>query len=101
VDDFGKHIGGSNEWGYCDENCELQVSSNVLNFKNIFAKKSAKKLAFFTQNKAYISVQEYDLNIVFLEKRQFFCRKLSKFAKNCDHNIDLQVTLFLQKALRK
>jgi hypothetical protein len=33
-------------------------------------------------------MQIFDHNIGFLEKRQFFRRKLSKIAENCDHNID-------------
>jgi hypothetical protein len=32
-------------------------------------------------------MQNFDHNIGFCEKRQFFRRKLSKIAKNCDHNI--------------
>jgi alpha/beta superfamily hydrolase len=33
-------------------------------------------------------MQKLDHNIVFLEKRHFFRRKLAKIAENCDHNID-------------
>jgi hypothetical protein len=33
-------------------------------------------------------MQNFDHNIGFWEKRQFFRRKLSKIAENCDHNID-------------
>jgi hypothetical protein len=33
-------------------------------------------------------VQKLDHNIGFWEKRNFFRRKLSKIAENCDHNID-------------
>jgi hypothetical protein len=33
-------------------------------------------------------MQNFDHNIGFREKRQFFRRKLSKIAENCDHNID-------------
>jgi hypothetical protein len=33
-------------------------------------------------------MQNFDRNIDFWEKRQFFRRKLSKIAENCDHNID-------------
>jgi hypothetical protein len=33
-------------------------------------------------------MQNFDHNIGFWEKRQFFCRKLAKIAENCDHNID-------------
>jgi hypothetical protein len=32
-------------------------------------------------------MQNFDHNIGFWEKRQFFRRKLSKIAENCDHNI--------------
>jgi hypothetical protein len=33
-------------------------------------------------------MKNFDHNIGFWEKRNFFRRKLSKIAKNCDHNID-------------
>jgi hypothetical protein len=33
-------------------------------------------------------MRNFDHNIGFWEKRQFFRRKLSKIAENCDHNID-------------
>jgi hypothetical protein len=33
-------------------------------------------------------MQNFDQNIGFWEKRQFFRPKLSKIAENCDHNID-------------
>jgi hypothetical protein len=33
-------------------------------------------------------MQNFDHNIGFREKRQFFRQKLSKIAENCDHNID-------------
>jgi hypothetical protein len=33
-------------------------------------------------------MQNFDHNIGFWEKRQFFRQKVSKIAKNCDHNID-------------
>jgi hypothetical protein len=33
-------------------------------------------------------MQHFDHDIGFWEKRQFFHRKLSKIAENCDHNID-------------
>jgi hypothetical protein len=33
-------------------------------------------------------MQNFDLNIGFWEKRQFFRQKLSKISENCDHNID-------------
>jgi hypothetical protein len=32
-------------------------------------------------------MHKFDHNIGFWEKRQYFCRKLSKIAENCDHNI--------------
>jgi hypothetical protein len=34
-------------------------------------------------------MQNFDHNIGFWEKRQFFRRKLPKIAENCDHNIDV------------
>jgi hypothetical protein len=33
-------------------------------------------------------MKNLDHNIGFREKRQFFRRKLSKIAENCDHHID-------------
>jgi hypothetical protein len=52
-------------------------------------------------------MQNFDHNIVFWEKRQFFRRKLSKIAENCDHNIDpweqcyLQIGVNDRESLRK
>jgi hypothetical protein len=54
--------------------------------KNIFAKKSAKKWCFWLKTKA--KLWKNDHNIGFWEKLQFFRRKLSKIAENCDRNID-------------
>jgi hypothetical protein len=36
-------------------------------------------------------MQNFDHKIDFWEKRQFFCRKLTKIAENYDHNIDLRL----------
>jgi hypothetical protein len=33
-------------------------------------------------------MQNFDLNIGFWEKRQFFRQKLQNIVENCDHNID-------------
>jgi hypothetical protein len=44
-------------------------------------------LAFFAQTTASFC-KKFDHNIVFLEKRQLFRRKLAKIAENCDHNIN-------------
>jgi hypothetical protein len=64
--------------------------------KIFLPKKIAKKLAFLTQNKAKL----YKIVIITLvfEKNATFCRKLSKIAENCDHNID---PWYEQKVLRK
>jgi hypothetical protein len=51
------------------------------------SKKIAKNLAFFTQNKAKLC-KILTITLFFEKKRQFFRRKLSKIAENCDHNID-------------
>jgi hypothetical protein len=56
-------------------------------FLNIFAEKFSEKIAFLTQNKAKLC-KILIITLVFEEKRQFFRRKLSKIAENCDHNID-------------
>jgi hypothetical protein len=56
-------------------------------FENIFAEKISKKFGVFDSKQSLI-MQKIDHNIGFWEKRQIFRRKLSKIAKNCDHNID-------------
>jgi hypothetical protein len=56
-------------------------------FKIFLPKKSAKKLAFLTQNKAKL-FKMLIITLVFEKKRKLFCQKLSKIAENCDHNID-------------
>jgi hypothetical protein len=60
--------------------------TDVMIFKIFSPKNSAKKLAFLTQNKGKLS----KILIITLdfEKNAIFCRKLSKIAENCDHNID-------------
>jgi hypothetical protein len=40
-------------------------------------------------------MQNFDHNIGFWEKRQFFRRKWAKITENCDHNIDPLVDLDL------
>jgi hypothetical protein len=60
----------------------------MLWFFKIFSPKNlAKKLAFFVQTTASFC-KNCGHDIGFWEKRQFFRRKLSKIAENCDHNID-------------
>jgi hypothetical protein len=54
----------------------------------------AEKLAFLNQNKAKLC-KNLILTLVF-EKNAIFCRKLSKIAENCDHNIDPSFTLCRQ-----
>jgi hypothetical protein len=44
-------------------------------------------MAFLTQNKAKLC-KILIITLFFLEKRQFFRRKLGQIAENCDHNID-------------
>jgi hypothetical protein len=61
-------------------------------FKKFSPKNSAKNLALLTQNKAKLC-KIFIITLVFLEKRQFFGRKLSKIAENCDHNIDPQFSV--------
>jgi hypothetical protein len=39
-------------------------------------------------------------NYCFLDERQFFGRKLSKIAENCDHNIDHCISRDLKKGIR-
>jgi hypothetical protein len=66
--------------------CSSKPGTDVMILKIFLPKNSAKKLAFLTQNKLHM--QKFYHNIVFLEKRHIFRRKLSKIAENCDHNID-------------
>jgi hypothetical protein len=42
-------------------------------------------------------MQKFDHNIGFLEKRKFFCRKLSKIAENCD--LDIGPRQYVQKRI--
>jgi hypothetical protein len=53
--------------------------------KNIFAKKSAKKLAFLILNTAGFCKSG---TLVFKNNANYFRRKLVKIAENCRHNID-------------
>jgi hypothetical protein len=48
-------------------------------FLNFFAEKFSEKIGVFDPKQSYW---------VLRKKHQFFRRKLSKFAENCDHNID-------------
>jgi hypothetical protein len=56
-------------------------------FKYFRQKIQRENWRFWLQNKAKIC-KFFIITLVFLEKRQFFRRKLSKIAENCDHNID-------------
>jgi hypothetical protein len=49
----------------------IKTGIDFMIFKNIFAEKNAKKLAFFTHNKAKLC-KNFDHNISFLEKANFF-----------------------------
>jgi hypothetical protein len=53
----------------------------------IFCRKIQKKIGVFDSKQRQI-MQNFDHNIGFWEKRQFFRRKLSNIAENWDHNID-------------
>jgi hypothetical protein len=61
--------------------------TDVMILKIFFPKISAKKLAFLTQNKAKLC-KILIITLVFEKNVNFFLRKLSKIAENCDHNID-------------
>jgi hypothetical protein len=53
-----------------------------------------KRLAFLAQNKAKLC--KYSITHWFLRKKTLFvCRKLSKIAENCEHNIDTRQGDFL------
>jgi hypothetical protein len=54
-------------------------------FLNIFAEKFSGKIGVLTQNKAKLC-KNLIITLVF-EKNAIFCRKSSKIAENCDHNI--------------
>jgi hypothetical protein len=60
-------------------------------------KKSAKKFAFLTQNKA---TKLYKNLIItsFLKKRQFIHRKMLKIAEKCDHNTDPRTDYFYTRS---
>jgi hypothetical protein len=61
--------------------------TDVMIFKFFSPKNSAKKLAFLAQNKAKFC-KILIITLVFEKNANFFRRKLSKIAENCDHNID-------------
>jgi hypothetical protein len=44
-------------------------------------------------------MQNFNHNFVFREKRNFFRRKLSKIAENCDHNIDPRLHFLVPASL--
>jgi hypothetical protein len=60
----------------------------MLWFFKYFRRKKIAKMAILSPNKAELHMQNFDHNIGFWEKSQFFCRKLAKIAENCDRNID-------------
>jgi NADPH:quinone reductase-like Zn-dependent oxidoreductase len=55
--------------------------------KIFLAKNSAKKMAFFSQNKAKLC-KLLIATLVFDKNANFFAEKLSKIAENCDHYFD-------------
>jgi hypothetical protein len=55
--------------------------TDVMTLKLFSPKISEKTLAFSTQNKAKLC-KHFTISLVFEKKRQFFRRKLAKFAKN-------------------
>jgi hypothetical protein len=56
-------------------------------FKIFSPKNLAKKLAFFTQNKAKLC-KILIITLVFKKDDNFFAENWQKSPKNCDHNID-------------
>jgi hypothetical protein len=64
-----------------------QSGTDGMIFKIFSPKNSAKKLAFLTENKAKLC-KLFIITLVFEKNANFFRRKLSKIAENCDHNID-------------
>jgi hypothetical protein len=60
-------------------------------------KNSAKKIAFFTQNKAQLC-RILIITLVFEKNANFFRRKLAKIAENCDHNIEPLVAVVFRAA---
>jgi hypothetical protein len=93
----GEERGWGRKWG-CEEHVTGRPGTDVMIWKNIFAEKFTKTLAFFAQTNARFC-KSCDHNIGFWEKRQFFRRKLSKIAENCDRNIDPRWVL--EKVVRK
>jgi hypothetical protein len=64
-------------------------------FKYFHQQKSTKKFAFLAQNKTKVC-KILIITLVF-DKNAIFCRKLSKIAENCDHNIDPWSVKYLQE----
>jgi hypothetical protein len=60
----------------------------MLWFLKYFRRKIRRKNCRFCLQTKRNFVWKIDHNIGIWEKRQFFRRKLSKIAENCDHNID-------------
>jgi hypothetical protein len=67
----------SRSWNWSIVGCTSVTRDRCYDFVNTFAKKSAKKLEFLTQNKAKLFKNL--ITKLFLE---------NFFAENCDHNID-------------
>jgi hypothetical protein len=76
----------------------LAPGTDVMILKIFSPKNSAKKMAFLTQNKGKLC-KILIITLVFEKKSQFFRRKLSKIAENCDHNIDPRTNHFWNVSL--
>jgi hypothetical protein len=70
-----------------DDAAPQRTWGRCYDFKNIFAEKIAKKLAFLTLNKAKIC-KILIITLVFEKNAYFFIKKWQKSQKNCDHSID-------------
>jgi hypothetical protein len=61
--------------------------TDVMIFKIVSPKNSAKKLAFLTQNKGKLG-KILIITLFFEKNANLFAEKLAKIAENCNHNID-------------
>jgi hypothetical protein len=61
--------------------------TDVMIFKIFLPKNSAKKLPFFTRNKAKLC-KILIITLVFEKNAIFLSRKMAKIAENCDRNIN-------------
>jgi hypothetical protein len=65
--------------------------TDVIVLKIFSPKKSAKELAFWTQNKAKL-YKILIITLIFDKNANYFVKTLAKIAENCHHNIDRRLS---------